>query len=242
MTEEKSEIPNGTDNQSLDDRVRMLEQSVDILKSEILILKNKIGKQGVEYFHNDQSQEEIVNSDHGVPDSSEKEIALKIAHNIINQIELSNLSDPFVSHLTHIKEKFNNFIEVLNNSKADEIHKKMELLAGEILNVVDLFDDYFWGYSLETNQPMSSGIPDNMKQPAEITRKLILEFLRLGMINQIEFPAGSELNSDLQQFFLDGVNPNKNDRMIIETLRPGFVKSCADGDLIVFRKAIVKIR
>ena len=46
----------------------------------------------------------------------------------------------------------------------------------------------------------------------------------------------------MQQFVLDGVNPNKNERMIIETLRPGFVKTCGDEDSIVFRKAIVKIR
>ena len=120
--------------------------------------------------------------------------------------------------------------------------EKMELLAGEILNVVDLFDDYFWGYSLETNQPMSSGIPDVMKPSAKKTRELILDFLRLGNIAQIEFSAGSELNPDMQQFVLDAVNPNKNERMIIETLRPGFLKACGDGDSIVFSKAIVKIR
>jgi hypothetical protein len=62
------------------------------------------------------------------------------------------------------------------------------------------------------------------------------------MINQIEFPAGAELNPDMQQFVLDDVNPNKNERMIIETLRPGFVKTSGNGDSIVFRKAIVKIR
>lgn len=241
MIKEKSEFPDGKDNQSLDDRVMMLEQSVDILKSEIITLQKTISNQGAEYFSPDESQIEINNSDFGASELGEKEMALIIAHKIVTQIGASNISDPFVSHLTHIKDKFKNFIVVLNNSKA-EIHNQMELLAGEILNVLDLFDDYFWGYSLETNQPMSSGIPDNMKQSAEKIRKLILEFLGLGMINQIEFPAGSDLNPDMQQFVLDDVNPDKNERMIIETLRPGFVKTCAAEDSIVFRKAIVKIR
>lgn len=242
MTEKNPEILNSKENQSLESRVVNLEQSLFILKSEILILQKTITKNSVEYFSSDQSSEILDNSENGVSNSYEKENALRIAENIVTQIEPINISDPFASHLTHIKEKFTKFIKVLNNSNADEIHEKMELLAGEILNVVDLFDDYFWGYSLETNQPMSSVIPDNMKQSAEITRKLILEFLSLGMINQIEFPAGSDLNPDMQQFVLDGVNPNKNERIIIETLRPGFVKTCGDGDSIVFRKAIVKIR
>ena len=242
MTEKNPEILNSNENQSLESRVENLEQSLFILKSEILILQKTITKNSVEYFSSDQSSEILDNSENGVANSYEKENSLRIAENIVTQIEPINISDPFASHLTHIKEKFTKFIKVLNNSNADEIHEKMELLAGEILNVVDLFDDYFWGYSLETNQPMSSVIPDNMKQSAEITRKLILEFLSLGMINQIEFPAGSDLNPDMQQFVLDGVNPNKNERMIIETLRPGFVKTCGDGDSIVFRKAIVKIR
>jgi molecular chaperone GrpE (heat shock protein) len=242
MTEKNPEILNSNENQSLESRVENLEQSLFILKSEILILQKTITKNSVEYFSSDQSSEILDNSENGVANSYEKENSLRIAENIVTQIEPINISDPFASHLTHIKEKFTKFIKVLNNSNADEIHEKMELLAGEILNVVDLFDDYFWGYSLETNQPMSSVIPDNMKQSAEITRKLILEFLSLGMINEIEFPAGSDLNPDMQQFVLDGVNPNKNERMIIETLRPGFVKTCGDGDSIVFRKAIVKIR
>jgi len=242
MTEKNPDILNSKENQSLESRVKNLEQSLFILKSEILILQKTIAKNSVEYFSSDQSSEILDNSDNGVSNSYEKETSLRIAENIVIQIEPTNISDPFASHLTHIKEKFTKFIKVLNNSNADEIHEKMELLAGEILNVVDLFDDYFWGYSLETNQPMSSVIPDIMKQSAEKTRKLILEFLGLGMINQIEFPAGSELNPDMQQFILDEVNPNKNERMIIETLRPGFVKTCGDGDSIVFRKAIVKIR
>ena len=242
MTKKTSEITNGTDNQSLENRVDNLEQSLEVLKTEILVLQKMIGKQNIEYFSPDQSPEAIINSNPGLASPYEKEIVLRIANNIINQIAPTNISDPFASHLTHIKEKFDKFIKVLEITNADELHEKMELLAGEILNVVDLFDDYFWGYSLETNQPMSSCIPDNMKQSAEITRKLILEFLALGMINQIEFPAGSELNPDMQQFVLDEVNPNKNQRMIIETFRPGFVKTCADGDSIVFRKAIVKIR
>jgi molecular chaperone GrpE (heat shock protein) len=201
-----------------------------------------ISKNSVEYFPPAQSSEIFLNSDNCGSNFYEKENSLRIAGNIITQIQLTNISDPFASHLRHIKEKFIKFIKMLNNSNTDEIHEKMELLAGEILNVVDLFDDYFWGYSLETNQLMSSGIPDDMKQSAEKTRKLIIEFLSLGMINQIEFPAGSDLNPDMQQFVLDDVNPNKNERMIIETLRPGFVKTCGDGDPVVFRKAIVKIR
>ena len=242
MAQKKTEILNCTENQSLEDRVENLEHSLVVLKSEILVLKKTLAKHNVEYFSPDQTSEILVSSSIGVSNSYEKETSLRIAENIITQIEPSNISDPFASHLTHIKEKFIKFIKVLNISNADEIHEKMELLAGEILNVVDLFDDYFWGYSLETNQTMSSGIPDDMKQSAEKTRKLILEFLGLGMINQIEFPAGAELNPDMQQFVLDDVNPNKNERMIIETLRPGFVKTCGDGDSIVFRKAIVKIR
>ena len=242
MTEKNPEILNSKENQSLESRVKNLEQSLFILKSEILILQKTISKNSVEYFSSDQSSEILDNSNNCVSNSYEKDDSLRIAENIVMQIEPINISDPFASHLKHIKEKFTKFIKVLNNSNADEIHEKMELLAGEILNVVDLFDDYFWGYSLETNQPMSSVIPDIIKQSAEKTRKLILEFLGLGMINQIEFPAGSELNPDMQQFVLDDVNPNKNERMIIETLRPGFIKTCGDGDSIVFRKAIVKIR
>ena len=242
MKKKISEITNGTDNPSLENRVDYLEQSLEVLKTEILVLQKMIGKQNIEYFSPDHSPEAIINSGPGLASHCEKKIVLKIANNIINQIAPTNISDPFASHLTHIKEKFDKFIKVLDITNSDEIHEKMELLAGEILNVVDLFDDYFWGYSLETNQPMSSVIPDNMKQSAEKTRKLILEFLGLGMIKQIEFPAGSDLNPDMQQFVLDGVNPNKNERMLIETLRPGFVKTCGDGDSIVFRKAIVKIR
>lgn len=242
MTEKNPEILNSKENKSLESRVENLEQSLFILKSEILILQKTITRNSVEYFSSDQSSKILDNSENGVSNSYEKENSLRIAENIVTQIEPINISDPFASHLTHIKEKFSKFIKVLNNSNADEIHEKLELLAGEILNVVDLFDDYFWGYSLETNQPMSSGIPDNMKQSAEKTRKLIIDFLGLGMINQIEFLAGSDLNPDMQQFVLDDVNPNKNERMLIETLRPGFVKTCGDGDSIVFRKAIVKIR
>lgn len=242
MTKEKSEILNCTVNQFLEDRVSHLEQDIVVLNSKILKLQELFEKQSGLYLSPDKSAEEIVISSYTDENPSDKIIALQIAKSVINQIVPLDISDPFASHLTHIKEKFIRFIKVLYISKTDEILEKMELLAGEILNVVDLFDDYFWGYSLETNQPMSSGIPDVMKQSAEKTRELILEFLRLGNITQIEFSAGSELNPDMQQFVLDEVNPNKNERMIIETLRPGFVKTRADGDSIVFRKAIVKIR
>ena len=242
MTKEKSEILNTTENQALEDRVSHLEHDIVVLNSKILKLQELFEKQSGLYLSPDKSDEEIIISSYTDENPSDKIIALQIAKSVINQIVPLDISDPFASHLTHIKEKFIRFIKVLNTSKANEILEKMELLAGEILNVVDLFDDYFWGYSLETNQPMSSGIPDVMKQSAEKTRELILEFLRLGNITQIEFSAGSELNPDMQQFVLDEVNPNKNERMIIETLRPGFVKTCADGDSIVFRKAIVKIR
>jgi len=242
MEESKIEILKFNTGQSVEERVSHLEQVIVVINTKILKLYELIEKQCGFSLSPDKSAEEFVIPSYTDENTSNKVIALQIAQSVINQIVPLDISDPFASHLTHIKEKFIKFFKVLNISKSDDILEKMELLAGEILNVVDLFDDYFWGYSLETNQPMSSGIPDVMKPSAKKTRELILDFLRLGNIAQIEFSAGSELNPDMQQFVLDAVNPNKNERMIIETLRPGFVKTCGDGDSIVFRKAIVKIR
>jgi molecular chaperone GrpE (heat shock protein) len=242
MQESKIEILKLNNDHSVEERVGHLEQVVLVINTKIIklyeLIENKCGLS----LTPDKSYEEIINLQYNDENTSDKIIALQIAQSVINQIAPLDISDPFASHLTHIKEKFIKFFKVLNISKSDEILEKVELLAGEILNVMDLFDDYFWGYSLETNQLMSSGIPDFMKSSAEKTRELILEFLRLGNIVQIEFSAGSELNPDMQQFILEAVNPNKNERMIIETLRPGFIKTCGDGDSIIFRKAIVKIR
>ena len=242
MENSKIDILKFNAGQSAEERISHLEQVIVVINTKILNLYELIEKQCSLSLSSNKSGEEIINPQYNDENTSDKIIALQIAQSVINQIAPLDISDPFASHLTHIKEKFIKFFKVINISKSDEILEKVELLAGEILNVMDLFDDYFWGYSLETNQLMSSGIPDFMKSSAEKTRELILEFLRLGNIIEVEFSAGSELNPDMQQFILEAVNPNKNERMIIETLRPGFIKTCGDGDSIVFRKAIVKIR
>ena len=230
------------DQQSLEERIVNLEKLTYFLRSEIAVLQKLIGKKNIDYYSPDRPSTESIVSVDTTSNSCKRDEALCIIRDIITQISPIQISDPFCSHLNHIKEKFIKFDDVISKINIDDIQDKIELLSGEILNVLDLFDDYFWGYSLETNQPMSSGIPDNMRSSAEKTRELIVQFLGLGLIRQIEFSEGEELNPDSQQYVLSGINPDKDERVIIGTLRPGFIKIYSDGDSMVFRKAIVKIR
>lgn len=163
--------------------------------------------------------------------------ALKVAHFGLN----FQGDDPFVSHIFHIKEKFQCFLNTLRKKLVADWEDEIEKFASEILNAVDLFDDYFWGCSLENCQEVSSKIPHSLLDDSREIRASLIEFLKAGKIEETYYPYGSQLDSEQQYFILPETHTGKQEMKIDLTLRPGFIKINAHGDFLNLRKSIVRI-